>query len=197
MSETPSEQITRLLGPANDGDQPAAAKLVELVYDQLHEIAVRMLHRETPGHTLQPTELVHEAYLKLVDQKKVGWKGCTHFKAVAAEVLRRILADHARRKDALKRGGGQRTIVLDETMAFSPSKQLDVIALEEALIDLARHDERERQVVVLRFFANMTEREISEELRVSVRTVQNDWRHAKVWLRRRLEKEGTNGHGTV
>ncbi len=197
MSETPSAQITRLLGPANQGNEPAAARLVQLVYDQLREIAGKMLHGEAQGHTLQPTAVVHEAYLKLVDQKRVDWKGCTHFKAVAAKIIRRILSDHARRKGALKRGGGQRTIVLDETMAFARSKQLDVIALEEALIALAQHDERECRVVELRFYSNMTEREISAELGVSVRTVQDDWRHAKVWLRRRLEKERTNGHGTV
>ena len=154
MSETPSEKITRLLHAANRGNELAAARLVQLVYDQLREIAGRMLHGEAQGHTLQPTALVHEAYLKLVDQKRVDWNGCTHFKAVAAKIIRRILSDHARRKGAAKRGGGQRTIVLDETMAFSPSKQLDVIALEEALIALAQHDERECQVVELRLLSS-------------------------------------------
>ena len=197
MSNTPEEEVTRLLGPASQGDEPAAAKLLPLVYDQLREIAEKRLHREAPQHTLSPTELVHVAYIRLVDQKRVDWKGCTHFKAVAAIMMCRVLIDHARKKAAAKRGGNQRTLVLDETMAISPSRALEVIALLEALDDLARYDERESRVVKFRFFAGMTTQEIAAHLGIAERTVREDWKHARVWLRRRLEKGAIDGHGTV
>ena len=184
-------KVTTLLGPASRGEEPAAATLLPLVYDQLRDLAGRELQKEAPGHTLQPTALVHEAYLRLVDQTRVDWKGRTHFRAVAAMTIRRILVDHARKKAAAKRGGGERTLVLDETMAASPTRKVDLIGLDEALSDLARFDDRESRVVVLRFFAGLTECEIAEDLGISERTVRDDWKHARAWLRRRLEEGGS------
>ncbi|MFH1107766.1 MAG: sigma-70 family RNA polymerase sigma factor [Planctomycetota bacterium] len=188
MNATQATEVTRLLGPASRGEEAAAATLLPLVYDQLRELAGRELRKEAPGHMLQPTALVHEAYLRLVDQTRVDWQGRTHFMAVAAMTIRRILVDHARKKAACKRGGSRPTLVLDETIAVLPARELNLVALDEALSDLAQFDERESRVVELRFFAGLTEQEVAAHLGVSERTVREDWRHARVWLRRRLEE---------
>lgn len=149
------------------------------------------MSRETPGHTLQPTALVHEAYLKLVDQTRADWQGKTHFFAVGARVMRRLLVDHARERGAQKRGAGWRNVTLAEV--FAPSEQADLdpeqlLDLNAALERLAELDEREAKVVTLRFFGGLTVEQVAEALGVSKRTVENDWRHARAWLQLELSR---------
>lgn len=190
MSGAIQAEVTVLLKPASRGDGPAAEKLLPLVYGQLRELAAKKLSREAAGHTLQATALVHEAYLRLVDQTQVDWQGKTHFFSVAATMIRRVLVDHARKKLADKRGGGARTVILDETAIIAPGLNVDLIALDEALDELARLDERASQVVELRFFGGLTENEIAEKLGVSERTVRDNWKTARAWLRCKLDPGG-------
>ena len=155
------------------------------------EIAGEMFQNQPPDHTLQPTALVHEAYLKLVDQTRADWKGRTHFFAVGAQVMRRLLVDHARARGAQKRGAGWRNVTLEEV--FSPSEKADLdpeqlLGLNAALERLAELDEREAKVVTLRFFGGLTVEQVAEVLGVSRRTVENDWRHARAWLQLELSR---------
>lgn len=177
--------------------RPAAPKsaasdvdeLVALVYDQLRTLAATYLRHEKPGHTLQPTALVHEAFLKLAAQKRVDWQGRTHVLAIGARAMRRILVDHAKRKGRAKRGGGMRRIDLDESVAVSPERNEDLLAVDEALDRLAAIDERQATIVELRFFGGLTVAEVAETLGLSKRTVEQEWTVIRAWLRRELSKD--------
>lgn len=174
------------------GDRASAEELFPLVYDELRRLAGRYMSRETPGHTLQPTGLVHEAYLKLVEQRRASWKSRTHFFAVGARVMRRLLVDHARERGAAKRGAGWHRVTLCEALDPVGSADLDpeqLLTLDAALERLAEVDPREAKVVTLRFFGGLTVEEVAEALGVSTRTAEGDWRHARAWLSRALAGE--------
>ncbi|MGI9172245.1 MAG: sigma-70 family RNA polymerase sigma factor [Chthoniobacterales bacterium] len=196
MSAPPRQQVTRMLIDWSNGDREAAADLMPLVYDELRQIARACLQRERSDHTLQATGLVHEAYLRLVDQTEANWKNRAHFFGVAARVMRRILVDHARKARAEKRGGDWDKLEFNEALLSSPERQVDLVALDDALQDLAKLDPRQSRVVELRFFGGLTEEEAGEVLDVSPRTIRREWRIAKAWLRRELVRaEETIGGG--
>ena len=180
------EDVTQVLEQLAEGDKRAADKLLPLVYDEFRALARHYLAQERANHTLQPTALVHEAYMKLVDQTRVDWQGKSHFFAVAAQAMRRILVDHARSRQRDKRGGGRARVVLDEAVALSPQKDEDVLALDEALEKLSGLDPRQAKVVDLRFFGGMNVEEVAQALGVSKRTVEGDWTFARAWLSREL-----------
>lgn len=161
------------------------------VYDQLRGLAGSMLRQEVPGHTLQPTALVNEAYMKLVDQTRVDWQGRTHFFAVGAKMMRRILVDHARTKKRVKRGGGIHRVCLSDDVQVSKNNDEDVLAIEEALEKLAEQDSRQAQIVELRFFGGLTVAEVAQVLNVSKRTIESEWTILRAWLRRELSGEST------
>lgn len=186
MSSRDTEQISQLLQQMQAGDSSAASKLMPLVYDEFRALAERYLQHERKNHTLQPTALVNEAYLKLMDQTRVEWKNRAHFFAVGAQIMRRILVDHARRRSRLKHGGARARVTLDEAVALSPQRDEDVLSLHEALEKLAALDERQARVVELRFFAGLSVEEVAEVLSVSKRTVEGDWTMARAWLAREL-----------
>jgi RNA polymerase sigma factor (TIGR02999 family) len=184
-----------LLHAARDGDASAFDRLMPLVYTELKQVAGRALCREYGDQAPRTTALVHELYLKLADQTQIDWHGRAHFFAIAARAMRQILVDHARKRQAKKRGGDrQRTTLVDRLLA-SEAKWEDVIALDEALNQLDAVDERLRQVVEYRFFGGMTEREIADVLDVSTRTVQRDWAKARAWLYDALYAEGERNRG--
>lgn len=188
MSGIPAAEVVSLLAQASVGNEPAAAKLLPLVYDELRSLAERQLRRELPGFTLQATAVVHEVYLRLIGQSQVDRLAKTHFCAIAAKMIRRVLVDHARKRMAVKRGGGERTRIVDESELIAPSRNVDLVALDEALNEFARLDERGSHVVELRFFGGLTEVEIAEKLDISERTVRDDWKTARAWLRSKLER---------
>lgn len=182
----PSGDATRELNALAAGDAAAADRLLPLVYDMLRGLAHRFLGKERADHTLQATALVHEAYLKLVDQRDVDWKGKTHFFAIGARAMRRILVDHARTRARAKRGGGAAKLSLDEGGVLSPERDTDVLALEAALEKLESQDPRQARIVELRFFGGLTVEEVAQALGVSKRTVEADWTLLRAWLRREL-----------
>ena len=181
-----SSQVTQYLLALQGGDARAADVLLPLLYDELRSLAHRYLQREGFGHTLQPTALVHEAWLRLVDQNRVEWKGRTHFFAVGAQAMRRVLVDHARGRLRQKRGGGRARVQLTDDVALSTQRDEDVLAVDEALEKLARVDARQASIVELRFFAGLDVAEVAQALGLSKRTVEADWTAAKAWLRREL-----------
>jgi RNA polymerase sigma factor (TIGR02999 family) len=184
---TPStHEVTQLLLDWSDGDQAAFDALMPLVYDELRQIAHRYLSRERPGHTLQTTALVNEAYLRLVDQKRVHWQNRAHFFAVSAQAMRRILIDYARKQRYAKRGGGAPKISLEEAAVMSQERAADLVALDEALTTLASIDPQQSRVVELRFFGGLTIEETAEVLRLSVDRVKREWATAKAWLSREM-----------
>ena len=183
-----SEEITVLLNRMSAGDENAPEKLLPLVYQDLRNLARVYLKQERSDHTLQATALVHEAYMRLVDWEKVSWQNRAHFFSVAATVMRKILVDHARRRQAEKRGGGPK-LSLDEAVSFAAEGEVDLIALDDALLNLERIDARQAKVVELRFFGGLTIEETAEALRISPATVKNEWAFAKAWLRVELSKE--------
>jgi RNA polymerase sigma factor (TIGR02999 family) len=192
------EAVTRLLAGLPAAPQPVRAEvleqLLELLRPELRRLAAHLMRRERAGHTLQPTVLVHEAFLELVDQPSVDWQGRAHFMGAAARVMRQILVDHARRRRAAKRGGGLRHVTLDERLdAGMPDRTLDVLALNQALEALAALDPRGAQVVELRVFGGLTADETARLLGVSKRTVDSDWSVARMWLARELR--GAPGAG--
>ncbi len=181
----PSGDVTRLLRAWRRGDERALEDLIPLVYDDLHRMAERHLRRERPGHTLQPTAIVNEAYLRLLARQGEDWQGRTHFFAVAAQSMRRILVDHARARRARKRGGrGEHWLV--ETAGMAEPRGVDVIAVDDALVRLAGLDPVQSRVVELRFFGGLTEDETAEVLALSARTIRRKWTLAKAFLYREL-----------
>jgi RNA polymerase sigma factor (TIGR02999 family) len=187
----PRAEITQLLQAWNQGDQGAIEKLVPLVYDELHRLAHRYMADERPDHTLQTTELVNEAYLRLVDSAHVNWAGRTHFFGVCAQVMRRILVDWARSRQALKRGAGERALDLQEALAgealgVAKLPCADLVAIDDALKLLTAIDQRKGQVVEMRFFGGLSVKETAEVLKISPETVQRDWKFARSWLQREL-----------
>jgi RNA polymerase sigma factor (TIGR02999 family) len=180
------QAITLLLQAWAQGDKEAAERVFPLVYDQLRRLAARQLRHERRGHTLQPTALVHEAYLRLAGQRAPEWPDRAHFFAMAAGVMRHVLVDHARRNRAAKRGGSACRVSLDEAAAAGPPLELEVIALDEALQELATLDADQARIVELRFFGGLTVEEAAAVLGVSAATVQRDWRTARAWLYRRI-----------
>jgi RNA polymerase sigma factor (TIGR02999 family) len=182
-------EVTRLLFALRDGEKDAAERLARVVYDELHAIAEHAMRRESGGHTLQPTILVHEAFLRLIDQQEVNWQGRAHFFALAAQAIRRILVDHARRRQAVKRDGGAR-ITLEDAALEASTDSIDLIAIDDALQRLATLDERQARVVELRFFTGLGVKETAEALGISPATVKRDWTFAKAFLQRELEGRG-------
>jgi RNA polymerase sigma factor (TIGR02999 family) len=183
-----SAQVTDLLVAWSNGDKLAYDRLVPLVHDELHRLAHRYMSGERPGHTLQTTALVDEAYLRLVDQK-VHWQNRSHFFAIAAEVMRRILIDYARRRRYTKRGGAVQQVELDEAMLMARERSSELIALDDALKRLAEFDERKSRVVELRFFGGLSVEETAGVLKVSVNTVKRDWSTARAWLFKEVNRE--------
>lgn len=169
------------------GDLVAAETLMPLVYDRLRKLAAGFMRGERPEHTLRPTDLVHEAYLRMVDIEAVNWKSRAQFFAVAATQMRRILVEHARKRNALKRGGGATRITLDEEMAPTLTRVVDLLELDDALNRLAEKSTRQKAVAEMRLFAGMTNEEVARALRISERTVKRDWRGARAWLSRELD----------
>jgi RNA polymerase sigma factor (TIGR02999 family) len=182
----PPHEVTQLLMDWSEGNTAALKELMPLVYRELRKLARQYLNRERDGHTLQTTDLVHEAYLKLVDQRRVQWQNRTHFFGVAAELMRRILVDHARRHKRAKRGGGVPLVSLSQANMVSRQPTVDVIALDEALTRLAKIDERKARIVELRFFGGLEVKEVAEFLKISTPTVMREWKMAKAWLHREL-----------
>ena len=181
--------ITQLLVDWRDGDQEARNELIGLVYEELRRVAHSHLRRERPGHTLQTTALVNEAYLVLVDQRRVHWQNRAHFFGVAAQLMRRILVEHARRRAALKRGGRAVCISLDPDFAPASERDIAVLALDDALKGLEQLDPQQSQIVELRFFGGLTVEETAHVIGVSPRTVKREWRSAKAWLQREMIAE--------
>ena len=179
--------VTDLLVHWSEGDQEALNKLIPLVYDELHKLASRYLRRERRDHTLQTTAVVHEAYLKLVNQRDANFENRLHFFAVAAQIMRRILVDYARRHHASKRGGDLYKLSLDEALVTSEEKGADLLALDEALDRLAAIDPRQSRVVELRVFAGLTLEETAQALNISPSTVRREWSMAKAWLHRQIK----------
>ncbi len=178
--------VTSLLQAWGDGDRAALDVLMPVVYAELHRLAGAHLRRERPDHTLQATALVNEAYLKLVDQHRVQWQNRAHFFGTAAQIMRRILVDHARQQGTAKRGGGATRVELDEALGAAEQRDIDLLALDAALERLARLDARQSQVVVLRFFGGLGIDEVAEVMNLSPSTVNREWKIAKIWLRREL-----------
>jgi RNA polymerase sigma factor (TIGR02999 family) len=189
MTSQQKRQATEVLEAVASGREHAADRLMPIVYDEFRKLAATSLQRESPGHTLQPTALVNEVYLKLVDQTKTDWQGRTHFFAVGAQAMRRILVDHARSKKRAKRGGGRQRISLDEELTLSPQRDEDLLALDEALETLAKRDERQAKIVELRFFGGLSIKEVAHLLGVSERTIGKEWTMIRAWLRRELAKD--------
>jgi RNA polymerase sigma-70 factor, ECF subfamily len=189
MAPSP-QQVTQLLVAWGGGDRAALEELMPLVYEELRRLAHRCMNRERPGHTLQTSALVDEAYLRLVDQKNVNWQDRAHFFGIAARLMRQVLVDYARRRGYAKRGGDARRVPLDEAVIVSKERAADVVALDDALKNLAEIDPRQSQIVELRFFGGLSIEETAEVLAVSPGTVMRDWTLAKAWLRREITRDG-------
>jgi RNA polymerase sigma factor (TIGR02999 family) len=192
MNSPASHDVTQLLVAWSDGDQAARDRLMSVVYEELHRLAQRYMRRESPGHTLQTSALVNEAFLRLVDQRNVHWQNRAHFFAIAAQMMRRILVDYARSRNYAKRGGGERALSLDEGLIVSDERSAEVVAVHEALEELAKFDARKSQIVELRFFGGLTIDETAEVLGVSPGTVMSDWTVAKAWLRREISPQAVD-----
>src|SRR5271157_881467 len=188
-------EITRLLVEVRRGNPEAEAKLVPLVYEHLHRLAASYMRRERPEHTLQPTALVNETYLRLIPQADTTWENRAHFFGVAARLMRQILVDHARARQAGKRGGLVEKLPLDQALEFSPAKSRELIKLDDALKSLGQLDPQQARVVELRFFGGLTVEETAEVLGISPRTVKRDWRVARAWLRGELSGRKKNDSG--
>jgi RNA polymerase sigma factor (TIGR02999 family) len=189
MAETPAHDVTQLLHAWSEGDERALDKLMPVVYRELHRLAKRYMAHERPGHTLQTTALVNEAYLRLVDAGKVNFQNRAHFFAVSAQLMRRILVEYARRHGSQKRGGEVPRVSLEESLVVYGKRGADLVALDDALQALAAIDARRSRVVELRFFGGLSVEETAAVLRVSPETVMHDWKLAKAWLRREVSGE--------
>lgn len=180
------DNVTRLLLEWSDGNRQALEEMLPLIYDELRRLAHSFLYRERPGHTLQTTALVHEAYLKLIDQRDARWQNRAHFFAIAAQAMRRILIDSARRHVAEKRGGGEETLSLDEVVVFSLEPNTNLIALDLALTRLAEIDSQQSRIIELRYFGGLTIEETAEVMRLSPATIKREWTMARAWLHQAL-----------
>src|SRR2546426_4561411 len=189
MSQSPTHEVTQLLLAWSEGDRTALDKLTPLVYQELRRMAHRYMSRERPGHTMQTTALVNEAYLRLVNRESVHWQNRAHFFAIAAQVMRHILVDHARSHAYAKRGGGAQTISLDEAMIVSREPAAEEVALDDALKELAKIDSQQSRIVELRFFGGLTIEETAEVLHLSAATIKREWSTAKAWLYHELAKK--------
>jgi RNA polymerase sigma-70 factor, ECF subfamily len=178
--------VTRWLIAGSNGDTQALESLLPLVYDELHRQAIRFFRRERAGHTLQPTALVNDVYLRLIDQQEVNWQNRAQFFGVAAQMMRRILVSHARAREAKKRGGAAQHITLDEGVAAAPQRDLNLLALDEALTKLETLDADKSRMVELRFFSGLSVEETAEVMAVSPRTIDRQWQTAKAWLHREI-----------
>jgi RNA polymerase sigma-70 factor (ECF subfamily) len=188
MSSSEPSEITQLLHRLEAGDRSGVDRLFSAVYQELRNMAAKCFQREAKGNTLQPTALVHEAYMKLVDQKAVDWQGRTHFYAVAAQAMRRILVDHARHRGAVKRGGGQKRLQLDDQLVSGFQPNDDILAVDEALSKLAQLDPRQAELVELRFFGGLSVEEAADTLGISKRAAEREWTMVRAWLRRELSE---------
>lgn len=189
MSGNQPNEMTNCLAAAADGDSSAAEQLTVSVYAELRDLAARYLQREPASHTMQPTGLVHEAFLKLVDQQRVDWQGRTHFFAVAAQAMRRVLVDHARRKKREKHGGDRPHVSFEEGLVIRRDCEQDILAVNESLEELAELDPRQASIVELRFFGGLSIDEVAAATGLSKRTVEREWTAARAWLRSRLSEE--------
>lgn len=192
MDEASPNEITEQLIAWSKGDDAALEQLIPAVYQELRRMADHYLRGEDSGHSLQPTTLVHEAYLRLIDQTKVEWQNRAHFFGVAAQMMRRILIDHAKAKHRVKRGGTAVKVMLDENVNFTQERASELLALDDALESLARMDERKSRIVELRYFGGLTVEETAEVLGISDKTVMRDWNLAKAWLYRELTSDSAN-----
>ena len=186
----PQQNVTQLLIEWGNGNKEVLDELLPIVYDELHRQAARYLRRERVGHTLQTTALINEAYLRLVDQRNVRWQNRAHFFGIASQLMRRILVDHARTKRRAKRGGSDVRVSLAVATLETKQRDLDVIALDQALEKLASIDEKQARIVELRFFSGLTVEETAEVLSISPATVKREWSMAKAWLHREISNEG-------
>ncbi len=193
MVTAKQSNVTQILRDWNEGDADAPAQLMPLVYEELRRRAADCLRRERRDHTLQPTALVHEAYVKLVEQNRAQWKDRAHFCSVAAQLMRRILVKYAEAHNADKRGGQLQKIYLDETRELAQERAPDLLSLDDALKSLAVSHPRESEIVELKFFGGLNAKEIGEVLNVSTKTVLRDWQFAKAWLSRQLAREELYG----
>ncbi|MGI8919432.1 MAG: sigma-70 family RNA polymerase sigma factor [Pyrinomonadaceae bacterium] len=184
-----SNEVTQLLVAWSNGDSSARDSLMPLVHDELRRLAHRYMNRERGNHTLQTSALVNEAYLRLIDQKDVHWQNRAHFFGIAAQIMRRILVDYARKRAFAKRGGNMQAVSFDEAMIVSPERAAEVVALDDALNCLAELDQRKSQIIELRFFGGLSIEETAEVLGVSAGTVMRDWTFAKAWLRREITNQ--------
>ncbi len=178
----PAQQVTQLLDEWRKGDKGALERLIPLVQPELQRLAHRYMSRERPGHTLQTTALLDDAYMQLSDKTHPQWQNRAHFFAVAAQLMRRIMVDHARQRQALKRGGGALRVTLDESLVSAESRSAELLALDEAMEKLAAFDKRKADVVEMRYFGGLTMEEIAEVMKVHVNTVTRDWKAARAWL---------------
>jgi len=190
MGPSPSQDVTELLLAWSQGDENAFQLLVPLIYDELHRLARRYMQKERPGHTLQTTALVNEAYMQLVKQRESNWQGRSHFFAASATAMRHILVDLARSRGRQRRGGDVVRFSLDEALVFSPERASEVVALDDALTALAQLDERKSRIIEMRYFAGLTIEETAEVLKLSHATVEREWQRAKAWLTLELQKGG-------
>ena len=195
MDPVPQGRITQLLERWSQGDQEAADEILPLVYGELRRIAANHIRRERPGHTLQATALVHEAWLRLAEEPGLRWQSRVQFFGLAAHLIRRILVDHARQHQRIKRGGAVRKVGLEEAAEVAAGRPPELVDLDDALERLAALDPRKAQVVELRFFAGLSLKEIAEVLGVSIETVGREWRRARAWLDDELVPGGTGGDG--
>jgi RNA polymerase sigma factor (TIGR02999 family) len=191
MKPSPNE-VTRLLLNWSNGDRAALDELVPLVHDELHRLAHHYMRHERAGHTLQTTALVNEAYVRLIDQRSVHWQGRAHFFAIAAQLMRRILVDYARSRRYAKRGGVARQVSFDESAIVSPQRGAELVAVDDALTDLAECDSRKSKIVELRFFGGLNIEETAEVMGISPTTVQREWRSAKAWLYHAISQGAVN-----
>jgi len=189
MPSSTQQEVTQLLGDWRGGDEGALKKLFPLVEPELHRLAHYYMGRERAGHTLQTSAILNEAYLRLVDNTRPLWENRTHFVAATAQLMRRIMVDHARARHSLKRGGGALRVTFDEAALVAPARSEELLALDEALEGLAAQDPRMSQIVELRYFGGLTVEETAEFLKLSPRTVERDWTMAKAWLHRALSQD--------
>ncbi|HEU4477011.1 MAG TPA: sigma-70 family RNA polymerase sigma factor [Pyrinomonadaceae bacterium] len=187
MTTSPNKNVSQLLIAWSEGDEAALEQLTPLVYDELHRLARRYMRRESPGHTLQTSALVNEAYLRLVDQRQVHWQNRSHFFGIAAQLMRRILVDHARSHRRAKRGGDAHRLSLDATLIMSKDRFADLLSIDEALSRLSEFDPQKSRIVEMKFFGGLSTDEVADCLHVSSRTIEREWRKAKAWLKGALE----------